>query len=57
MNKFEMARFADLLPQERRDQFANFVNRSSYERVQRFVRYQLQMIHRGFTPVAAPSGW
>lgn len=56
MNKFEMARFADLLPPERRDHFANFANHSSYERVQRFVRYQLQMIHRGFTPFATPSG-
>lgn len=57
MKQFEMARFADLLPQERRDQFASYANRASVDRLQQFVRYQLQMIHRGFTPLAAPKRW
>jgi hypothetical protein len=56
MTKFEMARFADLLPEDRRDKFASYANRASLDRLQQFVRYQLQMINRGFTPLATPSG-
>ena len=57
MKSYEMASYADLLPAEKRDRFAGFALRAGADRVRNFVRYQLQMRQRGFTPVAAPKGW
>ena len=57
MSRFFFASYADILPAEQRDRFAHYVQAHSHERVRDFVRYQLQMRHRGFEPAAAPQGW
>lgn len=57
MKNYEMASYANLLPAEERDRFAGFALRAGADRVRNFVRYQLQMRRRGFTPVAAPKHW
>ncbi len=55
--RFAFARYASLLKDEQRDSFALYANRVEPETLTNFVRYQLQMIHRGFTPAAAPRRW
>lgn len=57
MKNYEMASYANLLPADERDRFAGFALRAGAERVRNFVRYQMQMRQRGFTPVAAPKQW
>lgn len=57
MKRFEIAAYADLLPTEQRDRFARFAQLSCTVRVRDFVRYQMQMRHRGFEPAAAPHDW
>lgn len=55
MHRYEIAQYADLLPPERRDDFAAFALRNPSDRVRSFMRYQLQMTHQGFAPRAAPG--
>ena len=54
MNRFEIASYAQLLPEEQRDRFAQFARSQPYDRVRSFVRYQLQMRSRGFKPSKVP---
>ena len=57
MTSYEIADYAKILPEDQRDRFARFARSKDYEQVRNFVRYQLQMRHRGFTPKAAPGRW
>lgn len=52
----EFARYAAELPTpELQDAFAVFALRASADALRGFIRYQLQMKHRGFTPLARPA--
>lgn len=57
MISYEIASYADLLTDEQREGFAVFALRNQADRVRGFVRYQLQMRRRGFTPLASPPRW
>lgn len=58
MNRYEIARYAELLPADQRDYFARFALRVPNDRLRGFVRSQLRMRPSGATPRAAPdSRW
>ena len=57
VTRYEIADYARLLPENQRERFARFALRFPAERVRGFVRYQLQMRHRGFDPKPAPGRW
>lgn len=57
MNRYEIASYAELLPDGQRDLFAKFALRFPVDRVRGFIRYQLQMRKRGFKPLPAPPVW
>lgn len=57
MNSYEIASYAECLPEDQRDRFAFFALRNRPDRVRSWIRYQLQMRRQGFTPSGAPNVW
>ena len=55
MTPYEIARYSECLPSDAdREHFAVFALRAPADAVRGFIRYQLQMRHRGFAPRARP---